>query len=291
MAGKVIEKEMEMIITNKYNLPESLYKAITWSVKPRTGYPVTDLISPPRIVQLARRHWEEIEEDISERIWLLLGSAVHYILEKGEVSKSLKEERLEATIDGVTISGRPDLWRNNTITDYKVTSVWTVIYEPKGRTDWHAQLNLYRYLCQENGFECDKLEICAILRDWQKRKALEHDYPSIPVAMIDIPIWDDQTINSYVHDRIAAHTGAEKVLDSELPECTPEEMWQKATTYAVMKEGRKTAVRVFDGYKLAEEMMLDMNDKHYILERSGENVRCKDYCSMSKWCNQYQEGK
>lgn len=280
-----------MIITNKYNLPETLYEAITWSVKPRTGFSVTDLISPPRIVQLARRHWEETEEDISERIWLLLGSAVHYILEKGEVSESLKEERLEATIDGVKISGRPDLWRNNTITDYKVTSVWTIIYAPKGRAEWLAQLNLYRYLYQVNGFETDRLEICAILRDWQKRKALEHGYPSLPIAMIDIPIWPQWVIDSYVHDRVADHTEAEKESDSKLPECSPEEMWQKATTYAVMKEGRKTAVRVFDSYKLAEGVMLDMDTKHYILERPGENVRCKDYCSVNKWCNRYQEGK
>lgn len=278
-----------MKITNKYNLPETLYKAVAFDMKPRTGYSVTDLISPPCIVQLTRRHWEEIEEDISERIWLLLGSAVHYILEKGEVSESLKEERLEATIGGVKISGRPDLWRNNTITDYKVTSVWTVIYAPKGRADWHAQLNLYSLLYWANGFTTYKLEACAILRDWQKRKALEHDYPSIPIAMIDIPVWDDQTINSYVHDRITAHTEAEGLSDAELPECTPEEMWQKATTYAVMKEERKTAVRVFDSYKQAEEMMGSMDDKHYILERPGENVRCKDYCSVSKWCNQYQE--
>ena len=278
-----------MKITNKYNLPESLYKAITWNMKPRTGYSVTDLINSPRIVQLTRRHWEEIEEDISERTWVLLGSATHYILKKGEASESLAEERLEAMVGNTKISGIPDLWSNNTITDYKVTSVWNIIYAPKGREDWHSQLNLYRLLFKAHGFDTDKLSICAILRDWQKRKAVESGYPPIPVVMLDIPIWPDSIAERYLLNRIAAHVEACDLVDDELPECTTEEMWAKATTYAVMKEGRKTAIRVFDEYKVAEKMMLEMDAKHYVLERPGKNVRCEDYCSVNKWCNQYQE--
>jgi len=63
-----------MRILNKYNLPEPLVKAVTWDNKPRKGFSVTDLIQPPRITQLTRRHFDEIEVDASERIWVLLGS-------------------------------------------------------------------------------------------------------------------------------------------------------------------------------------------------------------------------
>jgi len=69
-----------MIITNKHNLPEPLYRAIARDVQPREGFSITDLIQPPRMTQLSRRHWDEIEEDASDRIWLVLGSSVHYIL-------------------------------------------------------------------------------------------------------------------------------------------------------------------------------------------------------------------
>ena len=277
-----------MIITNKYNLPESLLKAITWDLKPRTGFSVTELINSPRVVQLTRRHWDEIEEDISERIWLLLGTAVHYILEKGELPDSLKEERLETEIYGIRVSGKPDLWRNNTISDYKVTSVWSIIYEPNGRTDWHSQLNLYRYLYWSNGFDTDKLEICAILRDWQERKVGENGYPKIPIAMIDIPIWSLLTTGEYLDNRVKAHLKATALSDDMLPECTPEEMWTKDTKYAIKKDGRKTALAVLD---TLEETTTRLTEGCYIEKRLGENVRCERYCPARNWCNQYKESK
>ncbi|NCN42725.1 hypothetical protein GW916_15940, partial [bacterium] len=164
-----------MKITNQFNLPEPLVKAITWDSHPRTGFSVTDLIQPPRITQLTRRRWDEIEIDASERIWLLLGSAVHYILEKGEIPEVQKEQFVKVTIDGVEVIGRVDLSHNLTTWEYKVTSVWSFVFEPKGRSDWHAQLNIYRWMRLKNNLPTDKLWVCAILRDWQQSKAYDQD--------------------------------------------------------------------------------------------------------------------
>ena len=61
--------------------------------------------------------------------------------------------------------------------------------------------------------------------------------------------------------------------------------------FAVKKEGRKTAVRVFDTMTEASELLETMpaKDKGFIEIRKAEPVRCtQDYCGVSKWCSQYQ---
>ena len=247
------------------------------------------MIQPPRITQLTRRHWDEIEIDASDRIWVLLGSAIHVILERGKLSESLKEEQLEINLDGITITGRPDLWYNYSIIDYKVTSIWNIIFEPKGREEYHAQLNCYYYLYKINGFDSSKLQICAILRDWQQSKAHDAGYPPIPVAIIEVPIWPDEKVESYLKERIRMHLEAEKLPDDALPLCTPKDMWSKPTTYAIMKPNRKSAVRVCNSREEAESKSFE---GEFIVERPGKRSRCEGrYCDVRPFCSQFQQYK
>ena len=73
----------------------------------------------------------------------------------------------------------------------------------------------------------------------------------------------------------------------ELQPCSPEERWMKETTFAVKREGRKTAIRLFKTMEEATE--LAEKEKGYVETRAGEATRCVgDFCGVSKWCNQYQ---
>ncbi len=72
-------------------------------------YSVTSLIKPPQIYQLEKRYQDKIEKDISDGLWMLLGSAIHYVLEKGKTPNVLQEERLEMEIEGIKVVGKPDL--------------------------------------------------------------------------------------------------------------------------------------------------------------------------------------
>jgi len=104
-------------------------------------------------------------------------------------------------------------------------------------------------------------------------------------------LWDIKTTENYISERIKLH---EQV---PAPECTLEEKWQRPTTYAVKKKGRKSAIRVFDN-KLEAELELDTqeekakekkkNEKFFIEERKGENVRCENYCVVNKFCPYYK---
>lgn len=281
-----------MRVTNKFGLPETLVKAVSYDMHPRKGFSVTDLISPPRIVQLTRRHYDEIEVDASERIWVLLGSSIHAILERIDLPECQKETTLKAKVNGTVITGRSDLWHNHKLDDWKITSVWAVLFQPQGRKDWHAQLNMYRWLHKINEQETNELEICALLRDWQANK-VEGDYPPIPIVIIPIPIWADSIIENYIYDRVKAHTDAIKISDDELPLCTDEDMWAKPTQYALKNKRKKQAVAVFYSEEEAQNRLNSIVEGrgYYIEVRPGRRPRCERFCDASPFCNQYEEYK
>lgn len=278
-----------MKLTNTYNLPETLVNALSWaSRRPSEGFSVTGLISPPRIAELTRRHWDEIEVDVSDMIWLAFGNAVHAVLERGELPESLVEERLSVMRNGVIVRGKADLLYQRVLDDWKVTSVWTILYNPNGRKEWEEQLNLYKWMYYYEGFDdIEKLRIIAILRDHSKSKAKrERDYPPVPVAQIDIPIWGLDKTEAFLDSRIQAHLTARGLPDDQLPQCTDEDCWARPAQFAIMKKGQKRAVRLYD---TEEEAKANLPiGGHYIEERKGEKIRCDEYCNVNSFCSQYK---
>ena len=100
-----------MKVTNKYGVPEplvTLAKAEYYS-KGASQYSVTELMSPPRVKRLREQHSEQIEQDVSDMLWQLLGSALHVVMERGVTDGWVMEERLFTTLNDVTISGQIDL--------------------------------------------------------------------------------------------------------------------------------------------------------------------------------------
>ena len=100
-----------MKLTNKRNLPETIVNVLKRPQysKGKANLSVTELINSPRIVQLKRLHWDQLEEDASSMVWSLFGSAVHNILQHGKDEHHIVEQRLFADIEGWTISGAIDL--------------------------------------------------------------------------------------------------------------------------------------------------------------------------------------
>jgi len=263
-----------MKTTNNFNLPATIFNAVSEEreLKPNR-LSVTDLINPPLIRQLKIKHWDEIEEDASDKLWLLLGKAVHSVLEAGAIRNSLPEQKIEVEIGGFTVVGVPDLWDKEVISDYKITSVYSFLLGDK--PEWEAQLNIYAFLFDYCGFVVNRLEINAILRDWQKSK-VKDDYPAIPFQQVNIPLWNKEKIEKYIKERVELHS-------QEGTECSPMEKWERPTTYRVMKKNRKTAVRVFEDQQQADDLI--KTDKDYYLEiRKGSCVRCESYCLVRNYC-------
>ena len=280
-----------MQLTNRLNLPLPIVRAVEHDTYSRDGHiSVTGLIQPPRIRQLTTRHRDLIAIDVADRIWPLLGSAVHYVIEQAQVGDALQEERLSIDVNGWKVTGKPDLYYNKTVFDYKITSVWSCLDGVK--PEWERQLNCYGFLLRGYKFSVEALAIIAIFRDWSKFGGQRSsNYPETQSIVIPVRLWNPVDAGMYLGERVAMHQQAEGLPDDDLPICTAEERWQRETTYAVKKRGNKRAQRVLPSMEEAEAWARDnMKDKPFEIEkRPGESVRCRHYCDVSEICGLFQE--
>ncbi len=286
-----------MKITNSHNLPQSFvdFARNDKYSKGHADISVTTLIDSSRVRVMRDHYHNERVVDVVDNIWALFGTAVHHVLESTEPSDDVViEERLFTKINGWVLSGAVDhqVIKGQTveITDYKVTSVWSVIH---GKIDWERQLNVYAYLVQKNkGKKVKKLSICAVLRDWNRRDAQnKSNYPQSPIVIVDIPMWDEMKRIRYIHDRINQHQNAQVLYDMEgsFTLCSDEERWKRDDAWAVKKKGLKRAMRVFDNEDESKKFSEAQDVSTEIEHRIGEYVRCNgDYCGVAQSCSQYK---
>ena len=291
-----------MIVTNKLGLPSPVVRAVTPKRDPhaRRGgadISVTELIGPPRIMQLRERYWDQITEDASDLLFALYGTIGHDILSRNAEAGKLTEQRLRIR---VTHNGRPwvisgqfDLVDDDdgvrVLTDYKFASAWTFIF---GKPEWEQQLNIYRLMLQETGNgTVQRLQNVLLFRDWQKREAeRNNEYPRGRAAVINQPMWSDERTMEFIHERLEAHS-------HERPECTDEERMVKPESVAVMKQGGKRAMRVFE-VDPKNPQAAAAQAQSFILHETAQNpelkleavvrrtdpLRCTNFCSVWKWC-------
>jgi hypothetical protein len=261
-----------------------------YTADPKT-YRVTSLLKGIRETILEKRHAGEIEQDVSDMIWLLFGRAVHGILEnQQEAGHEIKETRLIIDFDEYQLSGQFDLYneQEKKITDYKTCSIWKVLFGDYA--DWKRQLLIYSYMMQQIGFEVKSGEIVAIMKDHSKRDAkIKADYPKLPVKVIEFDFTEQDFIDieNWLNYRFAEIRTCENLPDDDLPLCTPEERYNSGDKYAVMKNGNKKAMRVLDTKEDAERWM-ETGGGNYIETRPGEDKKCLDYCAACEFCSYYK---
>ena len=275
---------MTPTITNKYGLPEALVRAV--ANDPYVGggdISTTKLIDSPQRRALWLAHQDDIVEDVSERIWALLGQAVHHILERAgndEGCEMLIEERLFADVFGWRISGQLDRLNltTRTLSDYKVTT----IFKAKGDDSWTRQLNVLRWLAYKNGIRVDHLEIIAIFRDYRPSEAERTlDYPELNVQRIEVPVWPLDEAEDYVRTRVLLHQGA---MAGDLGvSCADDERWYTGDKWALKKPRAKRALRLLDAPPAI------VPDGLVLEHRPGRFRRCEKYCEVVKWCSQWQD--
>lgn len=263
-----------MKITNTTGLPAPIVAACT-PYPPTPGrYSVTELVGPPMIGRLRRERWADIEEDAADRLWAIMGSAMHAILAGHAEVNALSEERLAIIVNSeTTISGQPDLYTADGILwDYKFTTVYA--HGEPIKPEWVGQLNIYAHLLRAHGFSVTGARVACVYRDWSKR----HEMQGIPRAsVVEVPLMAPEDAAAFMLERLAIHQAA------TVEPCTPAERWTKPAVFAVMKTGRKSAMRLLPTEAEAEAWMAANGGTH-IEARPGEDTRCLGYCPVRQWC-------
>ena len=270
-----------MRYTNRYNIDEAVAQAVANDQYEKVGdISVTRLIRPPQITALETAHENELEMDVSDGLWMLLGQAVGDIIERGS-SAGVQRQRLQMDVNGWQVSGEFDIWyEEGILKDYKVTSVWAFLLGAK--LEWEQQLNLYRLLAVEHYYRVDRLAIAAILRDWNRNKTGEHNYPPIPFVEREVPLWSIADAEEFMYLKVEEHMNTKVAR-----QCSAEERWARSDQWATKKPGAKRATRLFTDKPMAE---FAAESQGLELEfRPGENVRCEGYCPVVRWCEQAKQ--
>lgn len=282
-----------MKLTNKLNLPSAILTAVSNDpyTKAKADFSVTELLNPPQISSLYRRHEELIEVDVSDEIFKLVGKAVHYILEKASLDDSTKlvETIIVETFDGVTIKGQMDsvCLIDGILQDFKVTTVWKFTQDSRLPDDWFWQQNIYAWMLRRRGISIEKAEIVGILRDWSKPESNRTaGYPPHQVAVASVNLLSDEEVEAFLRQRIAEHK-------AEVPRpCTDKDRWLRDEKWAVVKVGNVRAHSLFDNEEDAQALVKELlvvkpKDKYEVQHRSGSPVRCQLYCPVSRYCPQH----
>jgi len=296
-----------MLITNKFGLPEPYYRSCLHDNHPRFGwdsFSVTELMKGTREIVLNRRYYEELEMDCVDMIWTVFGTAVHSVMEGHESENELAEERISMEVPcgeyGIRkVSGGFDLYNGDTkiLTDYKTTGVFScqMKLQEGNESDWAKQLRVYWLILQKAGFPVKGVRNTVFLKDWSKTQARrDRSYPQKPILNIDYDfgnVFRSDVAADMIADlsyKIQEILQYKDALEEEIPICTPEQRWERDECWAIMKTGRKSAVkrhfRKFD----AEQHLASLGAGHYIEHRPGVPVKCMDYCNCADKCSFYK---
>jgi hypothetical protein len=301
--------------------------------RPANVFSCTEIIDAPKAKQLQRRHEKEIVVDYADNFWKLDGSAVHYSVEMS--NKKTDKERLSEERIFIEVSSTHDLkahtlgkgekiadapWYSadhfylsvkfdnyevdgGVVEDYKRTSAWEAVFGIKESRI--QQLNIGALGLRLLGFPTAKVRACLFLKDWSRKDAASAQqrntyYPEIPYKEVDCPLWNDEYTAAYIIERLKLHVAAQAAADDAIPECSPDERWYRGEALAVMKEGNKTATRVFkiDGDRAEQEVLANTclaslkaeypKNKYRIDVRPGQDTRCLSYCSCKQFCSYWK---
>lgn len=284
-----------MKLTNEYGIPQTFINVLerpTYN-KGKAHLSATQLLNSPKIVALTRKFEDEIEQDASEMVWSIVGSAIHNFLEQGKDEHHIVEQRIHIEHDGWHITGAIDLQEVEAdgihVKDYKFTSVWAAMND---KPDWESQLNIYAWLVEKvKKVPVKSVTIVAMLRDWSRRDREKEGYPKAPILEIPMNLWSMEKREAYIAKRISLHSACEFAIETDggLPDCTPEEMWEKPTVWAIKKKGNVRAKSLYESEVFATEALEQLGKDYEIEVRQGERTRCANFCPVSQYCQQYRD--
>ena len=189
----------------------------------RGSYSTTELPRPYKSVYLSRNNDYYVKPE--NLLPATLGTAWHSLVEKHENSRYLMEQSFKTTINGLTFTGRADIY------DTVLKILWdlkTSAFYPIGKMiegDWSEstfpyQLNTYRHFLFP---DAEEMWLDVSIRDW--KKWMKPKYGISRWIKIQVPFMSLEEITNYVTERITKP--AEYQDSGVLQVCTKYEMWMK----------------------------------------------------------------
>jgi hypothetical protein len=280
----------------------------------------TGLLKPIKTIALTQKISQaniDADTDLQDLIPSRLGTAIHDAVEKAwlnnleqaltamgipeRVRKTIRvnpteidpdyhniflEQRMEKSLDGFTISGKYDIVDEGRVKDIKSTGTYNWIH---GGNDakYAWQGSIYRWLDPETITD-NVMDVEYVFTDWKALSAkTDKKYPPRRVMTRTLPLKSLSETEHFIRVKIRNLKQYLGKPESEIPRCTPEELWQRPTTWAYYKNPQKTAraTKVFENHHEAMSRQAADGNVGKIVERKGEVKFCT-YCSGRPVCQQ-----
>ena len=283
-----------MKVTNRLKLPEAFVNAVSVNRHNAPGcFSATTLNKGAKEIVLTDRHYDDLEVDAADNVWAVFGTAVHELLES-EKDDNFHEERFKVSVSNSYVTGQVDSYdmENGIINDWKTASVWKVQFGDFA--DWRSQGLTYAWLLKKTGLDVKRCRFVALLKDHSKTKAkTDNQYPQSPVFVYEFEVTEADLAETEkrIVAKVEAIEAAYKLDDNAIEPCTPEERWADGEKWAVMKNGRKSAVKLFDNEAEADAFAGEQGNSHYVEHRPAISRKCADYCLCCDYCNFYKGGE
>ena len=280
-----------MIVSNRLNLPAAFVNAVSTTRHNAAGcFSATTLNKGAKEIILSDRHFDEITVDAADSVWAVWGTAVHALLES-QPDNNFHEESFKVPVSNSFVTGQVDSYdmENATIYDWKTASVWKVQFADFD--DWRRQGMTYAWLLKQSGLDVKKCVFVALLKDHSKTKSkTDSSYPQSPVFIyeFDVTAADMEETAARILAKVQEIESAYKLDDDAIEPCSAEERWADGEKWAVMKNGRKTAIKLFDNSADADAMAGEMGNAYYVEHRPAISRKCGDYCNCKDFCNFYK---
>lgn len=280
----------------------------------------TSLLKPIRVIVLSRRMGQagiEKAGDISALIASRFGTAMHDGIEKswkGDIVKALMalgypeqvarmvrvnpkieepntipvylELRVQKEVAGFIVGGKFDMVADGRLYDFKTTSTYTYINNTN-EEHYRLQGSIYRWLNPEK-VKDDHIHIQYIFTDWSAISARGvPGYPRARILEFPVQLLSHADTENYIRRKLGKVAALANTPESQLPECTDEELWRSAPKYKYYSDPTKIsgkASKVFDDLAEANRWRA-MKGKGLIKTFGGEVKACK-YCSVFLTCTQ-----
>ena len=280
-----------MKVSNRLNLPAAFVNAVSTARHNAAGcFSATTLNKGAKEIILSDRHFDEITVDAADSVWAVWGTAVHALLES-QPDNNFHEESFKVPVSNSFVTGQVDSYdmENGVINDWKTASVWKVQFNDF--SDWRRQGLTYAWLLQQSGLDVKKCRFVALLKDHSKTKAkTDSSYPQSPVFIYEFDVTPEDMAETAARilTKVQEIESAYKLDDDAIEPCSAEERWADGEKWAVMKNGRKTAIKLFDNSADADAMAGEMGNAYYVEHRPAISRKCGEYCNCKDFCNFYK---
>ncbi|MFP3556401.1 hypothetical protein [Paraburkholderia sp. SIMBA_054] len=187
-----------------------------------------------------------------------------------------------------TIGGKFDMVMEGIVMDNKSTTAYTWLYGGKD-DDYRLQGSIYKWLNPDKITE-DFIRINFIFTDWQAMQARTNPkYPPKRVMHKDIPLLSVEETEAWIRWKLGMVQKYMELPESEVPECTDEELWRSDPKFKYYADATKTAgksTKNFDTLAEANQFWrVDKAGKGIVITVPGEVKRC-GYCDAYEACRQ-----